>query len=248
MPRDQHIAGRHGARQTGFERPPAPRHRLLEVPDQRQPGEHRLHQQAVLPRPALTPFEGGGVARRRMEGRVAQEHQPFFARSNPPLQGGIRDLGRGTRPGDHPAPLIEPQTQCAPDHPAVIREACPADVLGTPAFAHGVNQLHSIGVDDAEHRRGRQEDFRPRVMGPEETQEPGALREPGKQRQRVACEAPLQRPVASTFEGMKQPQGDHFTGPEAGLGVFGDGAHLLVDLVEEGRDKIDGGHVLLRAW
>ena len=33
-----------------------------------------------------------------------------------------------------------------------------------------------------------------------------------------------------------------------GLGVFGDGAQLLVDLVEQCRDKLDGDHGLLRAW
>ena len=38
------------------------------------------------------------------------------------------------------------------------------------------------------------------------------------------------------------------TGPEAGLGVFGDGPYLLVDLVEQCRDKIEGDHGLLRVW
>ena len=37
------------------------------------------------------------------------------------------------------------------------------------------------------------------------------------------------RPVAHAFEGMEQPQGDHLTGPEVRLGMFGDGAHLLID-------------------
>ena len=33
--------------------------------------------------------------------------------------------------------------------------------------------------------------------------------------------------------------------PEVGLGVFGDGAHLLIDLVEQRRDKIHRGHAAL---
>src|SRR6266705_4109398 len=44
---------------------------------------------------------------------------------------------------------------------------------------------------------------------------------------------------------FNQPQGDHLTGPEAGLGMFGDGAQLLVDLVEQRRDKIYRGHAAL---
>src|SRR5215468_6692740 len=47
---------------------------------------------------------------------------------------------------------------------------------------------------------------------------------------------------------MQQPQGDHLTGPEVRLRMFGDGAHLLIDLVEQCRDKIEGDHGLLRAW
>src|SRR5215469_9584944 len=58
----------------------------------------------------------------------------------------------------------------------------------------------------------------------------------------------IEGPVAPAFEGMEQPQGDDLTGPEVSLGVFGDGAELLVDLVEQCRDKLDGDHGLLRAW
>src|SRR6266436_5460639 len=81
-------------------------------------------------------------------------------------------------------------------------------------------------------------------MGHEETKEPGALGELGKQRPIVAREPPIKRPVASAFEGMEQPQDDHLTGPEASVGVFGDGAHLLIDLREQCGDKIESGHVL----
>jgi hypothetical protein len=35
---------------------PAPMHHLLEVADHGQHGEHRLHQHAILPLPALTEF------------------------------------------------------------------------------------------------------------------------------------------------------------------------------------------------
>ena len=39
-------------------------------------------------------------------------------------------------------------------------------------------------------------------------------------------------PVAHPFEGMQQPQGDHLTGPEVRLRMFGDGAQLLINLIE----------------
>src|SRR5262252_77476 len=37
----------------------------------------------------------------------------------------------------------------------------------------------------------------------------------------------IEGPVAHALERMQQPQDDHLTGPEMGLEVFGDGAHLL---------------------
>ena len=37
--------------------------------------------------------------------------------------------------------------------------------------------------------------------------------------------------VAHTFQRMQQPQGDHLAGPEVGLGVFGRGMQLLIDVV-----------------
>src|SRR5919202_4616397 len=62
MPLDQHIEGRHGERQACLKIGPAPMHHLLEMEHHRQHGEHRLHQHTVLPLPALTEFEVGGIA------------------------------------------------------------------------------------------------------------------------------------------------------------------------------------------
>src|SRR4030095_13094989 len=111
-----------------------------------------------------------------------------------------------------------------------------------------VDQLDAIGVDDSEHRRGGQEDLRPVLMRPEEAKEPGALGEARKQRAIITRQPAIERPVVHPFEGMQQPQGDHLTGPEVRLRMFGDGAHLLIDLVEQCRDKIEGDHGLLRSW
>src|SRR6266478_4351254 len=141
-----------------------------------------------------------------------------------PLKGVICDISGGTLPRHDQPPLIEQQTQFAADNPPVIGEAFPTDLLGTPAFAHGVDQLDAVGVDDPEHRRGGQEDLRPVLMRPEEAKEPRALRKLRKQRPIVARQPAIKRTVADTFEGMQQPQGDHLTGPEASLGMFGDGA------------------------
>src|SRR3989442_1567536 len=109
-----------------------------------------------------------------------QDNHALFKLANEPLKGIIRDMGGRTLPRHDQPPLIEQQTEFPPDDPAVIGEAFPADLVRTPAFAHGVDELDAIRVDDAEHGRSGQEDLRPVLMRPEEAKEPRPLREPGK--------------------------------------------------------------------
>ncbi len=188
------------------------------------------------------------IAHRGMEASVAQDNHLLFELSNEPLKGVVGHIGRVTVPPYNQSPLIQQETQFAADNPPVVGAAFTANLLGTAAFAPGVDQLDAIGVNDPEHRRSGQEDLRPVVMRFEETKEPGAFGKAGKQRPLVACQPAREGSVADAFEGMEEPQGDHLTGPEAGIWVFGDGAYLLVDLVEQRRDKIDGAHRLLRSW
>jgi len=245
MPLDQHIKSRHGEREAGLEVLPDPVRDFLKVADHGQHGEHRLDEHPVLPFAALTQFQVAGIPLRGVESGITQDNHAFFELANQPLKRVIRDIGGGTRPPHHQAVLVQQQAEFATDNPPVIREAFAADLLGTAAFAHGVDELDPVRVDDAEHRRSSQEGLRPVLMGPEEAKEPGALGELGKQRPIVARQPAIERPVAPAFEGMQQSQGDHLTGPEVGLGVFGDSAYLLIDLVEQRRDKIHCGHAAL---
>src|SRR5215467_224433 len=84
VPLDQHIEGGHGEGEAGVEVLPAPMHHLLEVADHGQHGEHRLHQHAILPLPARTEFEVGGIAFRGMETGIAQDNHPAINLPNEP--------------------------------------------------------------------------------------------------------------------------------------------------------------------
>ena len=84
-------------------------------------------------------------------------------------------------------------------------------------------------------------------MGLQKTKESRPLGEPREQRPIVARQPAIEGPVADAFQRMQQPQGDHLTGPEVRLGMFGDSAQLLIDLIEQRRDKIHGDHGLLRS-
>src|SRR2546425_4651481 len=104
MPLDEYIEGGHGEREARLKIRPHPMHRLLEMPDQGQHGEHRFHQQAVLPLATLTQFEVGGIALGGVEAGITQDDHASVKLSNEPLQGGIRDIGGGTRPS-HDQPV-----------------------------------------------------------------------------------------------------------------------------------------------
>src|SRR5262249_21946901 len=106
VPPDEHIESGHGERQARLKVGPAPVHDLLQMADERQHREHRLHQHAVLPLAALTEFEIGGIALRGMEAGVTQDNHPSVHVSNEPLKGVIGDIGRRTVPPYHQAILV----------------------------------------------------------------------------------------------------------------------------------------------
>src|SRR6266567_3129579 len=180
MPLNQHIEGCHSKGQARLKIRPAPMHHLFEMADERQHREYRLHEHTVLPLAALTQFEIRGIALRGMEAGITQDNHLLLTLPNQPLKRVIRDIGRVTGPPHDQPPLIEQQTEFAADNPAVIGEAFAANLLRTAAFTHGMDQLDTIGVNDAEHGRGGQESPRPILMGLEETKEPGALGKPRK--------------------------------------------------------------------
>ena len=114
----------------------------------------------------------------------------------------------------------------------MIREAFAVHLLGTPAFAYGVDQLDAVGVDDAEHGRGGHEELWPGLMRREEAKKPGALGELRKQRVLITRHPAIEGPVPPTFEGMQEPHSDDLTGPEVRLGVFGEACQLVINLTE----------------
>src|SRR5437773_7483069 len=73
MPLDEHIKRCHSERKACVEVLPDPVHHFLAVADHGQHGEHRLHQQAVLPLTALTQFEVGGIPLGGMESGITED-------------------------------------------------------------------------------------------------------------------------------------------------------------------------------
>ena len=105
MPLDQHIEERHREREPCLKIRPLAVHDFLEVADERQHRQDRLHQHAVLPRATLTEFEIARIPLRGMEAGITQENHTLLTLPNQPLKRGIRDIGGVTRPRHHQAIL-----------------------------------------------------------------------------------------------------------------------------------------------
>src|SRR6266511_6311377 len=86
MPLDKHIAGCHSERQARLKIRPAPMHHLLQMTDERQHREHRLHEHTVLPLATLTQFEIARIALGGMKGGITQDNHLVFALANQPLK------------------------------------------------------------------------------------------------------------------------------------------------------------------
>ena len=221
MPLDQDIEDGHREREPRLKIRPDPVHDLLEVTHDGQHGEHRLNEHAVLPFAARTQFEVGRIPLGGMKSGIAQDDHASIDLSNQPLEGVIGDIGRGTGPPHDQPPLIEQQTEFAPDNPAVIREAFPANLLGAAAFADGMNELDAIRVDDAEHGRRRQENLRPVLMGLQETKEPRALGQAGEQRPIVARQPAIEGRFPPPLSACSSPKVTTSLGQRRASGCLG---------------------------
>src|SRR5262252_4969099 len=84
---DEHIEERHREREPCPKIRPLAVHDFLEVADECQHRQDRLHQPAILPRAPLTEFQIGGIARRGMEGGITQDNHPPIKLLNQPLKG-----------------------------------------------------------------------------------------------------------------------------------------------------------------
>src|SRR5262245_13161690 len=187
MPLDQHIESGHSECQARMKIRPAPMHHLLQMTNEREHREHRLHQHTVFPLAALTQFDVAGIPLGRMEAGVAQDYHTPINLLNQPLKGVVSSIGGGTRPPHDQPPLVEQQTEFPTDNPSVIGEAFATDLLRAPPLPDGVDEFDPIGVDHPEHGRSGQEGLCPVLMGLEEAEEPSTLGEAGKQGPIVAC-------------------------------------------------------------
>jgi hypothetical protein len=148
LPLCQRMKGGRGARKQGMAIRPHSVHDLRAMADHGQPRQHRCNAYAIMPLAPLTACEVGRIPHCDMERGITQENHTVFTLLHEALKGIVCDSGRGTVPRDDHAVLLHHKTSCAADNPAMVRQACAADLLGAPDFAHGVDQLDPLPADD----------------------------------------------------------------------------------------------------
>lgn len=242
MPLNQQIEGGNGKGQPGLQVVDHPMHHLFHVTDQRQHGIDRFDQHAVIPGAARTDLEVGRIAGAGMEPGVAQDQHPILEHLDQRLEQGIVHVGRRAQPTDDAPQVVDQQAQLVADDPAVVGEALAAHLARTAPFPNGVNQFDTVTVDYPQQGGLGQKSPGPPPVGHERPEQPGALGQLRKQGVIVPAQPAIEDPVTDPFERVQHPQGHHLAGPKLGLGMFGEGAHLIIDPAKQLRDKVNRGH------
>ena len=215
---------------------------FLAMENSRPHRQHRFDQHPRVPGPTRTDFPIGGITGLGMEAGICQDHHPVIKLGNQGVKMGVVHIGGGAVPGTHQAPLVQDEAELPADNPAMIALPLLAYLIGTPSFAHRVDQLDARGVRHAEHRGGGQKPCGPRRGRLQEPCQARTLRHVGKQRQGVARQPALEGAGPTTFDGIQQRQRHDFTRREFGVRMCGDLHPLLGHRIEQSDNTIWGSH------
>src|SRR5215813_8306246 len=244
MPLDEEIKSRQGKGQPHLERRPSAMGHFLKMTDAMNHREDGLDQHARIPQAPITQFEIHRISLFGMERRVTEDDHYLFIDGNQRMESGIGRIGAGTIPADDQAPLIEQQTEFAPDNPAMIRFPFAPDLLLTASFAHRMEQLYAVAIDNPQERRSSQELICPGAVGGQQAKQSGPLGQGGKQGPPIPGQPPIKGPIANAFEGKENPHRNDFARPQVRQGMLGVLFHGFIYPIEQLADKIFGCHAL----
>ena len=174
MPWHEEIKGGQGKGKSHLERGPGTMGDFLQMTDAVHHREHGLDQPQRIPQPPITQVAIRRIALFGMERRIAEHDHLIVEGFDQRMRGGTVGMGAGPIPTDDQAQLIKEQTKFAADNPAMIRFPLAPDLLPTPAFAHRMEQLYAIAIDDPQDRGGGQEFVRPGPMRGQQAKQPRA--------------------------------------------------------------------------
>lgn len=153
----QDIESGHGPRPACPEIGPHAMPHLLTMEDGGDHREHRFHQYAHVPCPTLTDFHIGGIPGLGMEPRIRHDDHRMVKLGNQGLKMRGVDVRRGAIPGTDQAPVVQDETELAPNNSSMIPLPLLAHLGGAAPFPHGMDQLDPIASGDAQGGLGDDE-------------------------------------------------------------------------------------------
>ncbi len=177
-----------------------------------------------------------------MKSAAGQDHHVIGELSNQRAKLSVGDVGLIAVPATEPSHVIQDHRDFRPDNPAVIGQTLCAEWVVAATFPPRVQQFNAKSVGHAQQARLGQGSLGPLLMGLEQTKQPTALGQLGKQGPIVAAEPTVEGMFADAFQGEQQTQRDNLAWLEFGLAMFWHVTHHIVHLAKQDSAKLDGSH------
>jgi hypothetical protein len=158
------------------------------------------------------------------------------------MKDSIMHIGSSTIPTTYQPCLVEQPANLAAYDPATVGIAFLPDLLVTPTFPTGMQQLDPIAVRHAQHSGFCQKPICPVSMHFEQTEQASALGQFREPNQPIALQPAIEGTVAYSFQRKQDPQSHNFTWIKIRLDMFSHPFHSIIDPNEQRNDKILGGH------
>jgi hypothetical protein len=249
MPLRQQVESRQSEGQPRLEVAPDTMSHMLNAADGMQHGKGSLNHHSRVPLSSLAYQQVGGIASLEGEQLVSQYDHPLFVLSNHRVESRIMHISSGTVPIHNQTPLVEQQAEFAANYPFVVGEAFAPHLMGSALVSPGVEQLYSVSVSYSEQGRLSHEAAGPLLMGSEQAEQAGTLRQSRKHAEQVTLYPAVEGPIAYSFDGEQQSQCHYLARVQTGLAMLGHIVHGIIYSAKQFRDKIGCRHeVLLQLW
>ena len=150
------------------------------------------------------------------------------------------DFGCLTIPPTDKLEFVQDKAKFATDYPTVVAFSLFADLLFTPSFSDGMEQLYALCVGNAQNGRVEKKAVSKISVAFQKPKEPCSLI--GKQGQKVSPKPPVKGSLCYALNGEQDTNGDDFTLIKVGLAVSFDILHRIIYPAEQLNDKIFSRH------
>src|SRR5579883_896719 len=238
----QHIEQRHDRGQTSLNERFQAMEDPLEATDDREQGERRLDDHAVIPGAFGTHFAVLWDATFLAKAVIGQHDAASTELLNERLKLVVRDIHRIPVPIDDLAEVIENPTQLDAETPSSLVFRFFAKLLGTSPFPNGKQQFNRKTIYDQEQAGIGQQALVPVLMRDQQPLQTSAIRQPAKQGVVVPFEPAIKGAKVASFQGKQQADRHQLARIQLRLVMLGNLLHTVIDKAKDLDDNVFGGH------